>query len=462
MRFEEKWRTLAIICAGIFISTLDGSILTIANPIIADSLQVTVAKIQWVTTAYMLVITATLLMFGKIGDQFGSQKFFAAGFLIFSIGSFFCSISPGLSLLISSRIFQAFGSSMMMATGMGIISNSFSAGEKGKALGLTSSVVGIGNMVGPILGGLLLAHFGWHSIFLVNVPIGCMGFYLAWRYLPSQSMDKTSQPFDITGIALFAAGIVVMLLALSLGSGISVPGLAVGFLLLIVFYRYEQKLPYPLLDFGLLRIKIFLFGNMMSFIAQASQIWVMFLIPFYLVTILQYSPATVGIFMTIPPICLALTAPLAGSLSDKIGSGRLTSVGLFSITLAHVILSTLGSGDSPLKIVFSLILTGTGMGCFGSPNSSSIFAAIPQEKAGYTGGFTATVRNLALSLGIAVSASLFNLILIHQHGDFNLGYISAMSYVYRISALLASSGLVLSLITSRHYLPRKKSNQVNL
>ena len=142
-------------------------------------------EVQWVSIAYMLVITATLLFFGQYGDRIGGQKVYAYGFLVFTGGSLLCSLSSALSYLVASRIFQAFGASMMMATGAGIISNSFPPEEKGKALGLTSSMVGIGNMAGPVVGGLVLAHWGWPYIFLINLPLGLLGFYLALKHLPS-------------------------------------------------------------------------------------------------------------------------------------------------------------------------------------------------------------------------------------------------------------------------------------
>ncbi|HCF49900.1 MAG TPA: MFS transporter, partial [Syntrophomonas sp.] len=148
-----KWQVLTIVCLGIFMATLDGSILNIANPTIARSLGVDLQQIQWVVTAYMLAVTATLLFLGNLGDRIGSNKIYTAGFLGFTLGSLFCGMSDTLYSLIAARVFQALGASMLMATGIGIVSNSFPPEERGKALGFTGSVVGIGNMAGPALGG---------------------------------------------------------------------------------------------------------------------------------------------------------------------------------------------------------------------------------------------------------------------------------------------------------------------
>ena len=143
MKLNTKWQVLIIVCVGIFMSTLDGSILNIANPTIAESFSVSMKSVQWIVTAYMLVITATLLFFGKLGDKIGNHKIYTWGFLAFTAGSLTCSLAPNLVWLISARVFQAFGASMMMATGMGIVSNTFPSNERGKALGLTGSIVGI-------------------------------------------------------------------------------------------------------------------------------------------------------------------------------------------------------------------------------------------------------------------------------------------------------------------------------
>jgi EmrB/QacA subfamily drug resistance transporter len=449
MKLDLKWQVLGIICAGIFISTLDSSILNIANPIIGADLSVTMNQVQWVTTSYMLVITATLLFFGKFGDQIGRQKVFAYGFLVFTCGSLLCSLSATISYLISSRVIQAFGASMMMATGVGIISNSFPDSEKGKALGLTGSMVGIGNMAGPVVGGFILARFGWPFIFLVNVPIGLLGFYLALKNLPSQPVSLETGRYDPVGMLLFALGSVLLLLALAYNNA-ATPAIAVtALIILISFCFYEKQQPFPMLDFALFKVKAFLYGNVMIFLAYISQIWVMFLIPFYMEDFMHLTPQIMGLYMTIPPVCLAVTAPLTGSLSDRIGSGRLTSIGLFLMTLSHLSFSALSSGSSNWKMVAGLLLIGIGMGFFSSPNSSSIFRSVPVEKAGYTGGFTATTRNFSVSLGIAVSASIFTYVLnLQQAVNPNTAYMASMGIVFKISAFITLCGLLLSIFSS--------------
>ncbi len=452
MKLELKWQVLIIICLGIFMSTLDGSIVNIANPTIAREMSVNMSEVQWIVTAYMLVITSSLIFFGKLGDKIGNNKVYAFGFLIFTVGSFLCSLAISLMFLISARVLQAFGASMMMATGIGIVSNTFPATERGKALGLTGSMVGIGNMTGPGLGGLLVANFSWPIIFLINIPIGLIGFYLAKKFLPAQPVNTEAQGYDGIGTALFALFAIILVTSLSLGKGIDTTLFVISLVLLFIFYNYEKNTAYPLLDFDLFKVRNFVYGNIMGFTAYTSQTFVLFLMPFYLERLLHYPPSLSGLFLTIPPVAMAITAPLAGNISDKIGSGRLTSISFVLTTSAHLIFSTLDQSINMPKIIGGLLLLGIGMGAFGSPNNSSILGSIPREKVGYAGGFISTVRNLSFSLGIAVSVSIFSLLLStnQEFLSYSQAYGAATGSVYRTAALITLSGLIVSLITSRN------------
>lgn len=452
IKLEQKWQVLIVICIGIFMSTLDGSILNIANPTIANDMSVSMQEVQWVVTAYMLIITATLLFFGKLGDQEGSSKIYTYGFLIFTVGSLLCSLSPSLQLLVSARIFQGLGASMMMATGIGIVSNIFPAQERGKALGITGSIVGIGNLSGPSIGGILVAKFSWPIIFLLNIPIGLIGFILASRFLPGDSRKEERLKFDFWGNLLFALAATLLLLGLSEEQAINSNLISLGLTCLLMFYLVERKHSYPLLDMKLFRVKPFTYGNIMSFISYATQTAAIFLMPFYMEKMLQLSPATSGLMMTITPVSMAITAPLAGNLSDRIGASRLTSIAFLLMSGGHLMFSTLNGNYDLIRIAAGLLLLGVGMGSFGSPNNSSILGSIPRDKAGYAGGFISTVRNFAFALGIAASVSIFTLILNSKVYTLPYGaaYITASAWLYRIAAVICLGGLLLSVLSSQH------------
>ncbi|HPT70423.1 MAG TPA: MFS transporter, partial [Syntrophomonas sp.] len=440
MKLEPKWQALLIISIGIFMSTLDGSILNIANPSIAENLAVNMQQVQWIVTAYMLVVTASLIFFGRWGDKLGSDRIYSAGFLIFAAGSFLCSLSSSLILLIAFRIVQALGASMMMATGMGIISNTFPQEERGKALGLTGMVVGLGNMSGPGLGGFLVANYSWPVIFLINVPIGLIGFFLALRFLPRQNRNTELPGHDLPGTILFVLMIALTIYGVANAHNANIMLILLALLLIPAFCWFEKKSPQPLLDLALFKIKNFVYGTIMSSGIYITQMTVLFLLPFYLEVIYKLTPSYAGLLMTITPICLAVTAPLAGTLSDKVGSRKMLSLSLFVAACSFIILSTLNEQFDLPKLIAGLSLLGIGMGMFGSPNNSSIFASVPREKAGYVGGFISTVRNLSFAVGTAGSVSVFYLVMnaAPKNTAYNHAYIHASNIVYIIAAAIAA------------------------
>ncbi|MEN6327297.1 MAG: MFS transporter [Syntrophomonas sp.] len=461
MRLDNKWQVLIIVCLGIFMSSLDGSILNIANPTIAKSMQVDMQDVQWVVTAYMLVITASLLFFGKLGDNLGGSKIYSYGFLVFTLGSFLCSLSSMLGLLIAARVIQALGASMMMATGMGIVSNNFPTSERGKALGITGSVVGIGNMAGPSLGGLLVGNFHWSAIFLINIPIGLIAFYLSQKYLPREPIKSfPRQRFDLGGTILFAVASVALVIALSTKQGADFRIFCLGLILMLMFYLFEKRQAEPVLDFELFKIKNFSHGNLLGLAAYIAQTSVLFLIPFYMERLLHFSPSWSGLLMTIPPCSQAIIAPLAGTLSDRVGSRILTTGSFAVMTAAYLLLSTLDQTTNMFKICGGLLLMGIGMGSFGSPNNSSILGSIPREKAGYAGGFSATVRNFAFSLGTAGSVSIFSFFFNNNlaNTSYALAYAGATQSVYRIAAAITFAALLFSLVRKHSPQPVQNSS----
>lgn len=455
MKIELKWRIFIVVAIGIFMSTLDGSILNIANPTIAQNFNVEIDDVKWVVTAYLLVITSTLIFFGRLGDQRGSNRIFTWGFLVFSLGSLGCSLSFTLPMLIGIRIFQGLGASMMMATGIGIVSNAFPDGERGRALGLTGTIVALGNMVGPSVGGLLLGSFEWPIIFLVNVPIGLLGFYFGYKLFPAEDIEDNNKGYDIRGTILLAMTVTALMLALNGSGTMNLILLAAAGLLLFFFCRWERKNSNPLLDFSLFKNRTFVNGNIVAVVAYCTQNSVFFLLPFYLETSLGYSPSRSGFLMTTAPVIMSVTAPLAGHLSDKIGPSRITALSLTLLTAAFLMLTTLDSASTYVTIAGGLVLLGVGMGMFGSPNTSSILGSMPREKAGYGGGFISTNRNLSYSLGISSSVFLFSWILSKKQAtlEYTDAYIQSFHTVYLVAAAITAVTLVWWIVEHTRHKP---------
>ena len=448
----NKWMILTIVSIGIFMSTLDNSIVSIANPVIASELHIDLHQIQWIATAYMLVVTSTMLFFGKLGDRIGGQHIYGYGFLIFALGSFFCSQSSTLFSLISARIFQAVGGSMLMATGIGIVSNAFPSDERGKALGITGTVVGIGNISGPAVGGFILAQFHWSMIFLINIPIGIAAFLLGLKYLPKQPLNKEIKSFDLPGILLIAQAASMLLINLNQLSHLQVlPLILLSAAFAGLLWR-EKHFKQSFLDLALFKNYNFSFGNCISIFSYMPQMSMTFLLPFYLQDLWQYSALKAGLVMAVSPICMAVLAPAAGALSDKWGSRKLLLCSFAAAALGFAGLGFL-QADSPLAcMIIPLILLGIGFGCFGSPNNSSILAGVPPHKQGYGGSFLSTVRNLAFAMGTAFFSWFFTWMQsVYSPGnDFTAAYVSASNLTYQLSALLSLLGFVLTFFFFNH------------
>ena len=313
---------------------------------------------------------------------------------------------------------------------------------------MTGSVVGIGNMTGPAPGGFLVAHFAWPVIFWINIPIGVIAF--AWPGATSPNRNTVlverlrSHRYHLIRFGCGNIG------AFPFGQrGIEWRLFLLGMILLLGFYGFERN-PRALLDLALFKVKSFLFGNVMGFITYIVQTFMFFLLPFYLERVLGYSPDQSGLFMTIPPICLTITAPLAGSLSDRIGPARLTSISYFLVSIAFIVFSLMDIASSPWHIAAGLVTFGIGMGCFGSPNNSSILGSVPKTKAGYAGGFIATIRNFGNALGIALSASLLTWLLSKNllSLPYKQAYVLASHHTYLFAAGLSLTGLLISLMTA--------------
>lgn len=438
-KLELKWRVFLIIAVGILIATLDSSILNIANPSIAREFGVEINDVQWVVNAYLLVVTATLISFGRLGDIKGSNRIYTWGFLVFALGSLGCSMATNLPMLIGTRVFQGLGASMMMATGIGIVSNIFPDAERGRALGLTGTIVALGNMLGPSVGGLLLASFRWPVIFLINIPIGIAGFYLGYRYLPKEDREGEKSPFDLPGTFILALMLTTLLLALS-GERLNVYLLGTSLLGLIALCWWERKAAAPLLDFELFHNRTFVVGNLVAVVAYSTHNSILFLLPFYLEAIQGLSPVNSGLIMTTAPIVMAVAAPLAGHLSDRRGSSPMTAMSLGLLAGAFALFSLLRAESPILFIIAALAVMGLAMGSFGSPNTSSILGSMPKEKAGYGGGFVSTNRNLSYSLGISLSVLFFSLVFNRRSMtfDYQTAFMDALHTVHTGAGILVA------------------------
>ena len=399
-RARSPWLAFSVVAVGTFMATLDGNIVNVALPTIGRELGAAVGRLQWIVNAYVLAITVTLLLLGRLGDRLGHRAIYAGGLVVFTLGSTLCGIAPGLGALVAARLLQALGASAMMAIGPAIVTASFPPRMRGRALGAVGTVVAIGLTAGPPLGGLIVAGLSWRWVFFVNLPVGLAGVAWALRTLPRGG------------------------------------GSAGG----------------PLLDRAVFRIPVFTWGLLAGFLSYAAMFSQTLLTPFLLARVLGLPPATLGVVLVSVPVALSIASPLSGWISDRFGGRRLPFAGMIVLAAALVLLSLAGADDSVGSIAARLALAGLGMGLFQSPNNAAVMSALPRERLGSGGGLLATARNGGMAAGIGIAGAIVALRAGPDaaNGGFLAGYATSL----RAGAVLALVAGAVSLF------PRSRSSRV--
>ncbi len=439
-----------------FMATLDGSIVSIAMPVISKAFSVNIGALQWILTSYLLTISAFLLIWGKLSDLYGRKYFFAAGIAIFTLGSLMCGLSGSLSMLILSRIIQALGASITMALSQGIITAIFPPNERGRVLGMTGTVVAVGSLTGPSLGGILVHLFGWQTIFFVNIPFGILGTCLTLLIMPTLHIAKEKQKFDYSGALLFMASILLFFTALlfmqdgMISLGIMAFMIGIALILFVVFLKNEGTVRDPILDLTLFHNPIFSTGLICSYFSFVAMFSYIFLMPFYLQNVLELNILKAGLLMSLYPATTAIIAPFSGWLSDKISFKPLTILGFSITSITFLLLSSAGI-DTPLyQVGILIVLLGFGGAVFQSPNTSSVMGAAPKDKLGIAGSISAFFRNFGMVSGTSLAVLLF--IFTTKMGIENVAesltnptiFLKGFKIVLEFSAGLSLAGLLLS------------------
>ena len=450
-----KWWALAVICIGTFTSTLDNSIVNVAIPTLGKRFEVGETISVWIYLAFMLTVAGLTLTFGKIGDRIGRKRVYFLGLLITALGLGLNSIAISMPMLISFRVVQAVGAGMMIAVGPAIITNAFPDRERGKAIGIYAASVSAGLTVGPVLGGVLLDSLGWQSIFYLRLPVVLIVAILAYKMLREQQITETQRRFDKWGAITFFTCMFALLLGLNQSgnqgwtSVLVLSCLITAAVLIPAFITIERKATHPLLYLGLFRSVPFALSNVSLLLNFLSRIFAVFLMPFYLMQGLNYSPSMTGLVQMTIPIAMLVVSPISGWLSDRIGSRILTMVGATVIASALYFVSRFDTTSGVAVIMLTLAVLGAGMGLFESPNNSVIMGSVPEEKRGTASAMLATARSMGLTLGLALSSSFFALrktTLLSRGVADEIAVIGGFQYAILIAAFVSVASAIVSLV----------------
>ncbi|HVU70419.1 MAG TPA: MFS transporter [Ktedonobacteraceae bacterium] len=474
----NKWAVLVTLAIGIFMATLDSSIVNISLPTIARFFQEPLnGAVEWVIIAYLVVIAGVLLTIGRLADMLGRRVLWVSGLIIFTLGSALCGASPSLLVLIIARAFQGLGGALVMSVSPAILTAAFPAEERGRALGMNAVFVALGTSVGPTLGGLITANFSWRWIFYVNVPLGVVGVVASLLVLRS-SQARARGRFDPAGALLLAAGLVALTLGLSFGqewgwtSPLLISTLVVCVCAFVLLVIVEQRVTDPIIDFQLLRNRVFVSANIsliMSFLALFA---VSFMLPFYLEELRRFSVVESGLLLTPLPLAIALIAPMSGALADKIGSRWLAASGLAIACVGLILISQLNAQSSIFDIIWRLLVTGVGQAIFQSPNNSALMGAAPRNRQGVASGFLATGRVVGQSISVALAGAIFTSLggslagaLLAQGKVLSASeqlhleetFTSAFHTTFVVCALIAALGVLTSLVRGKEEIQRKQT-----
>ncbi len=411
-----KWTVLIITTIGVFMSSLDASIVNIAIPSLSRDLKTSFEVVQWIPIIYLLVQAVTLIGFGRLSDLKGRKLFFLFGIFLFTFASFFSTFAASGIILVIFRAIQGLGSSFISANAPSMITDIFPREETGKALGINVATIYLGLIIGPVLGGIIVQFSTWRLIFFINVPIGFILIIVGWFKLRKVNPGIKEERFDIWGTLLFMSFLVTLLLALTIANLVGWGSIQVILLLIIstssiiLFIYIESKAKYPLFKLSLFRRnRVFSFANFAALFNYTAISGVSFLLSIYLQSILGISPAITALFLLPTTITMASIAPLSGRFSDKWGTRILTTLGMVIMAIGYVILSIFIRFLPIIYILITQFVVGFGIGLFSSPNNSAIMNAVEPKDHGIAAGTLSTMRVVGQSISVALLSAILTL-----------------------------------------------------
>ncbi|WP_312097398.1 MFS transporter [Niallia sp.] len=412
---DKKYQSILLllsVCTGAFLSHFSAGFVNIALTDISIDFSAKLSVTQWIVNGYLLSIMLFLPLMGKLADQFGKKRVHNVGYLIFAAGACGSALSPSIPMLIIARVIQGSGAAMLQAVNMAIVTDAYSEKHRGKALGIISTSVGIGALLGPSVGGFFIDAYSWHMLFWAVVPISIGAYFLAQKFVP---MDRSFQDsrFDYKGSVYFGVGIVSFVFVLNaIGEGVFkvyLLGIAcVSVACFLFFFFHSRKEDHPFIQPSIFSSPIVKAGGLILMVSYCAAFASTVILPFYLRGVLGFSADQSGLLLMCYPLFLAVLGPISGSLSDRFGGEKVVAIGLGLLGITMLGLSFLSPGTS-LPILISLLsLLGFSMGILTSPNYSIMMLYVPLQFLGMMSSTIALLRNIGMVIGTALAITFMN------------------------------------------------------
>lgn len=412
---ENPWPALWALVLGFFMILVDSTIVSVATPAIMADLGVGVDAVVWVTSAYLLAYAVPLLVTGRLGDRFGPRRVYLVGLVVFTVASLWCGLTGTLGGLIAARVVQGLGAALMTPQTMAVITRTFPAENRGRAMSLWGAVAGIATLVGPVLGGVLVDGLGWEWIFFINVPVGVVGFVLALRLVPE--LPTHVRRFDLVGVGLSAVGMFLLVFGIQEGQAydwgtiagpVSVWSLIVaGVVVLVAFVAWQGRAAEPLVRLALFRDRNFSLANVVITTVGFTVTAMVFPILFYAQAVLGLSPTGSALLLVPMAVVSGGLAPVVGRLTDRVHPRVLAGVGLASWSVSLVWLAAVMGPQTPIwQLLLPIALLGVANGFVWAPVSTTATRNLPPADAGAGSGVYNTTRQVGAVLGSAAIAVL--------------------------------------------------------
>ncbi|MFQ5933063.1 MAG: MFS transporter [Dehalococcoidia bacterium] len=464
-----KWWTYISIAIGLFVAVMDQSGTNIALPKIAEHFSKDIPTVQWITLSYILSISAMLMPLGRLADILGRRRVYIVGFLVFVGAATIGGTAQAFPVVIVAKIVQGIGSAGVQANGLAMVTEAFPQKERGKALGLYTGVVGGGLIMGPAIGGVLVSALGWRSIFFASILTGLIAMISAYIVLKGKATpgigNSRTLNFDWGGAVLSSGMLASFLLGLSNSHRLGwdsppvIASLSIAVILLGAFIWWQLRADDPMLDLSLFRNKIFSMGGFTRFLLFLANSSVIFLMPFYLIQVLDFRPDRAGLMVMPYALGMALTSPISGRLSDRVGTRWLSVVGMALSAAGMFTFSRLTVDSSSAHVLIAMCLSGSGMGTFSTANSTAIMGSQSPERYGIVAAFQNLVRNSANVTGVALVTTIVSFTM-GSHGydpslttvaesggeGVKLAFVDGLNKAFLLSGGLMVLGMVVSVL----------------
>lgn len=408
----RRWWVLGVVSVGLLMVGLDTTVLNVALPTLVRDLHASTTQLQWIVDTYALLDGGLVLFAGSLADRIGRKTTFLAGLALFGLGSAAAAYSGGPNQLIAARGLMGVAAALIMPSSLSIIGTVFrDAAERARAIGIWSAAVGVGIAIGPLLGGWLLGHFWWGSVFLVNVPIAFAGVAAAIWLVPA-TRASVARRFDLGGVVLSVAGLGTLLWAVieapvyGWGSAAAIGGLAVGFVLLAAFVGWEMRSSDPMLPLGIFRHRRLAAGDLLAFLGLFALLGALFLLVQYLQFVLGYSAEQTGLHLAPAALVILVAGPLSSLLAERVGSSVVAAVGLGATGAAMALLATTSTLSGYPRALAAMILLGVGAGFTISPTTDAIVGSLDEADLGVGSATNSAAVQVGSSFGVAVLGSL--------------------------------------------------------